>query len=96
MPSENNRNRWNTYWPLALGIAMEAAFLRMHSLCYLKNHAIGFIELALAAGVIYLIALFGFTRTKATRATTILLVFAAIAFRAPLWPMEPTLGWDAR
>jgi alpha-1,6-mannosyltransferase len=94
MPSENNRNRWNTYWPLALGIAMEAAFLRMHSLCYLKNHAIGFIELALAAGVIYLIALFGFTRTKATRATTILLVFAAIAFRAPLWPMEPTLSDD--
>jgi alpha-1,6-mannosyltransferase len=94
MPSENNRNRWNTYWPLAMGIAMEAAFLRMHSLCYLKNHAIGFIELALAAGVIYLIALFGFTRTKATRATTILLVFAAIAFRAPLWPMEPTLSDD--
>ncbi len=94
MPSENNRNRWNTYWPLALGIAMEAAFLRMHSLYYLKNHAIGFIELALAAGVIYLIALFGFTRTKATRATTILLVFAAIAFRAPLWPMEPTLSDD--
>jgi alpha-1,6-mannosyltransferase len=94
MPSENNRNRWNTYWPLALGIAMEAAFLRMHSLYYLKNHAIGFIELALTAGVIYLIALYGFTRTKATRATTILLVFAAIAFRAPLWPMEPTLSDD--
>jgi alpha-1,6-mannosyltransferase len=94
MPSENNRNRWNTYWPLALGIAMEAAFLRMHSLYYLKNHAIVFIELALAAGVIYLIALYGFTRTKATRATTILLVFAAIAFRAPLWPMEPTLSDD--
>ncbi|HTQ97156.1 MAG TPA: glycosyltransferase 87 family protein [Candidatus Acidoferrum sp.] len=94
MPSENNRNRWNTYWPLALGIAMEAAFLRMHSLYYLKNHAIGFIELALAAGVLYLIALYGFTRAKATRATTILLVFAAIAFRAPLWPMEPTLSDD--
>jgi alpha-1,6-mannosyltransferase len=94
MPSENNRNLWNTCWPLALGIAMEAAFLRMHSLYYLKNHAIGFIELALAAGVIYLIALYGFTQTKATRATTILLVFAAIAFRAPLWPMEPTLSDD--
>jgi len=28
----------------------------MHSLYYLKNHAIAFIELALAAGVVYLIA----------------------------------------
>ena len=73
---------------------MEACFLRMHSLYYLKNHAIGFIELALAAGVFYLIALYGFSRTQATRGTTILLIFAAIAFRAPLWPMEPTLSDD--
>jgi hypothetical protein len=94
MPSENNHNRWNRYWPLATGIALEAVFLRMHSLYYLKNHAISFIELALAAGVVYLIALQGFTRTRATRTTTILLVFAAIAFRAPLWPMLPTLSDD--
>ncbi len=66
----------------------------MHSLHYLKNHAIGFIELALAAGVVYLLALYGFSQTRATRATTILLVFAAIAFRATLWPMEPTLSDD--
>jgi alpha-1,6-mannosyltransferase len=94
MPSENNQNRWYRYWPLATGIALQAAFLRMHSLYYLKNHAIRFIELALAAGVMYLIALYGFTRTRATRPTTILLVFAAIAFRAPLWPMLPTLSDD--
>jgi hypothetical protein len=66
----------------------------MHSLQYLKNHAIGFIELALAAGVVYLLALYGFSQTRATRATTILLIFAAIAFRATLWPMEPTLSDD--
>ncbi len=72
---------------LGAGVLLEAFYLRMHSLYYLKNHAIGFIELALAAGVVYLIALYGIERTRSSRAATILLVFAAIAFRAPLWPM---------
>jgi alpha-1,6-mannosyltransferase len=94
MASDNHRNRWIRFWPLAAGIALEAAFLQMHSLYYLKNHAISFIELGLAAGVVYLVALYGFAQTKATRTTTILLIFGAIAFRAPLWPMEPTLSDD--
>jgi hypothetical protein len=94
MPSENKRNRWNKILLLVAGIALEAVFLRMHSLYYLKNHAIGFIELALAAGVVYLVALYALAQTRATRTTTILLVFAAIAFRAPLWPMLPTLSDD--
>jgi alpha-1,6-mannosyltransferase len=94
MPSENNRKRWNWFWPLAAGIVLEALFLRMHGLYYLKNHAIGFIELALAAGITYLFARYGFAQTRATRTTTILLIFAAIAFRATLWPMEPTLSDD--
>jgi hypothetical protein len=81
-------------WPLAAGSAMQLLFLGMHSLYYLKNHAIEFVELGLAAGILYLIALYGFAQTRTTRATTILLVFAAIAFRAPLWPMEPTLSDD--
>ena len=94
MASDNYRNRWMRFWLLAAAIALEAAFLRMHSLYYLKNHAIGFIELGLAAGLVYLLAVYGFAQMQATRATTILLVFAAIAFRAPLWPMEPTLSDD--
>ena len=49
MPSEQNRNRWNCSGCWIAGIALEAMFLRMHSLYYLKNHAIGFIELGLAA-----------------------------------------------
>ena len=81
-------------WLFFPGIALELIFLRMHSLYFLKNHAIGFIELALAAGVIYLIALYGLTHTQATRAATILLVFLAIAFRAPLWTLPPTLSDD--
>ena len=79
---------------VSAGIALELLYLRMHNLYYLKNHAIGFIQLALAAGIIYLIALYGFTRTQATRAATILLIFLAIAFRAPLWTLEPTLSDD--
>jgi len=69
-------------------------FLRMHHLYYLKNHAIGFIELALGAGIVYLFALYGFARTRATRTSSILLVFSAIVLRAPLWPMLPTLSDD--
>ncbi len=94
MPSENNRSWWNRAGLLVAGIVLEALFLRMHSLHYLKNHAIGFIELALAAGTVYLLALYGFAQTRTARATTILLVFAAIAFRATLWTMEPTLSDD--
>jgi len=94
MPSNIAKHRWNWVWLAAAGIAIEAAFLNMHSLYYLKNHAISFIELALTAGVLYLIALFGLTRTQPTRASTILLVFAAIVFRATLWPMLPTLSDD--
>jgi hypothetical protein len=94
MPSENNRQRWSWFWPLLAGIVLEALFLRMRGLHYLKNHAIGFIELGLGAGIVYLLALYGFAHTRTTRASTILLVFAAIAFRAPLWPMEPTLSDD--
>lgn len=90
-------------WLLGAGVLLEALYLRMHSLYFLKNHAIAFIELALAAGVVYLIALHGIERTKASRATTILLIFCAIVFRATLWTMEPTLSddlqryrWEAR
>jgi alpha-1,6-mannosyltransferase len=93
MTSELTCKRW--YIGLvAAAIVLEALFLRMHSLYYLKNHAIGFIELALAAGVTYLFALYGFTRTRATRASTILLILSAIVLRAPLWPVEPTLSDD--
>ena len=94
MDSTKKQNRvfWITL--VLAGLPLELIFLRMHNLFYLKNHAVSFIELALAAGLIYLIALYGFTRTHSTRAATILLIFLAIAFRAPLWTMEPTLSDD--
>jgi len=76
------------------GIVLETLFLRMHSLYYLKNHAVSFIELALGAGVVYLVALYIFSGTRITRASTILLILSAIALRMPLWPMLPTLSDD--
>jgi alpha-1,6-mannosyltransferase len=94
MPSETNRARWISIWLLLAGVALEIFFLRMRSLYFLKNHAIGFIELGLAAGIVYLLALYGLTRTHASRISSILLVFAAIVFRATLWPMLPTLSDD--
>ncbi len=94
MPSEKQANRRQVLWLLGAGVLLEMLYLRMHSLYYLKNHAIAFIELALAAGVVYLIALYGIERMRSSRAATILLIFAAIAFRAPLWPMQPTLSDD--
>ena len=94
MPSENKSDNRQLFWLLAAGVSLEALYLRMHSLYFLKNHAIGFIELALAAGTIYLIALYGLSRTKGSRATFILLIFGAIVFRATLWAMEPTLSDD--
>ena len=94
MSSTIKQTNFKWVWLISAGIALELIYLRMHNLHYLKNHAIGFIELALAAGVLYLIALYGLTRTQSTRATTILLVFLAIAFRAPLWTLEPTLSDD--
>ena len=88
---------------LAAGALLEALYLRMHSLYYLKNHAIAFMVLALSAGSVYLVALYGFDHTRASRATFILLIFGALVFRATLWPMLPTLSddlqryrWDAK
>ena len=94
MPSENKSDHRQLFWLFAAGVPLEALYLRMHSLYYLKNHAIGFIELALAAGTVYLIVLYALGRTRASRAAFILLIFAAIVFRATLWPMLPTLSDD--
>jgi alpha-1,6-mannosyltransferase len=103
MTSETQTENLKLAGLLAAGALLEALYLRMHSLYYLKNHAIAFMVLALGAGIVYLIALYGFERTRASRASFILLIFAALVFRATLWPMEPTLSddlqryrWDAK
>src|SRR5271154_1850555 len=79
---------------LGFGIVLEALYLRFFFIHYLKNHAISFMVLALSAGVIYLISLYAFERTAASRTAYSLLIFLAIVFRATLWPMQPTLSDD--
>jgi hypothetical protein len=103
MTSETQTENLKLAGLLAAGALLEALYLRMHSLYYLKNHAIAFMVLALGAGIVYLIALYGFDQTGASRASFILLIFAALVFRATLWPMQPTLSddlqryrWDAK
>jgi len=84
MPSEKQANRRQVLLLLGVGVPLYAFYLRMLSLNCLKNHAIAFIELALATGVVYLIARYGIERPRFSRTATILPSFAAIAFRAPL------------
>jgi alpha-1,6-mannosyltransferase len=103
MNSETQTENLKLAGLLAAGALLEALYVRMHSLYYLKNHAIAFMVLALAAGIVYLIALYGFDRTRASHASFILLIFCALVFRATLWPMQPTLSddlqryrWDAK
>ena len=94
MTSETQTEKLKLAGLLAAGALLEALYLRMHSLYYLKNHAIAFILLALGAGIVYLIALYGFDQTGASCASFILLIFCALVFRATLWPMQPTLSDD--
>jgi hypothetical protein len=103
MTSETQTEHLKLAGLLAAGALLEALYLRIHSLYYLKNHAIAFMVLALGAGIVYLIALYGFDQTRASRASFILLIFCALVFRATLWPMQPTLSddlqryrWDAK
>lgn len=103
MPSETRTENLKLAGLLGAGALLEALYLRMHSLYYLKNHAIAFIVLALAAGIVYLTALYGFDHTRVSRAAFILLIFASLVFRATLWTMQPTLSddlqryrWDAK
>ena len=94
MPSDTRTENLKLAGLSGAALLMEALFLRMHSLYFLKNHAIAFMELALAAGIVYLIALYVFDHIPASRAASILLILGALVFRATLWPMLPTISDD--
>jgi alpha-1,6-mannosyltransferase len=88
---------------LAGGALLEAFYGRLHHLNDLKLHVVEFIALALAAGVVYLIALYFLEYSSGSRAAYLLLIAAAIAFRLTLFPLEPSLSddlhryrWDGR
>jgi alpha-1,6-mannosyltransferase len=79
---------------LLLLVALEAIFLYVARLRDLSLHVIGFIALALAAGVVYFIALYALEHLGDSRAGFFLVLLGALAFRLTLLPLAPTLSTD--
>ena len=103
MPTLNPSARAPLVSVMLGSVLLEAIYARMHHLNDLKLHVIEFIVLALAAGVVYLVALYKFEDAPSSRAAYLLLIAAAILFRLTLFPLEPSLSddlhryrWDAR
>jgi len=75
-------------------IALEAVFAAMARLGDLADHIPEFIALALGAGVLYFIVLYGLEHTRDSRAVLWLVLLGALAFRLTLFPYAPSLSTD--
>ena len=75
-------------------IALEAAFAAMARLGDLADHIPEFMALALGAGVLYFIALYGLEHTRENRAVLWLVLLGALAFRLTMFPYPPSLSTD--
>ncbi len=75
-------------------IALEAVFAAMARLGDLADHIPEFIALALGAGVLYFIVLYGLEHTRDSRAVLWLVLLGALAFRLTLFPYPPSLSTD--
>ncbi len=60
----------------------------------LKERVVEFIALALAAGIVYFVGLFWLERAADSRRARLLVLAAALAFRATLLPLWPSLSDD--
>jgi alpha-1,6-mannosyltransferase len=80
----------------ALGgtIALEVLFFLMARLGDLKVEVIETIALALAAGIIYFIALYGLEHTAKSRTAFWIILAAALLFRLTLYSLTPSLSTD--
>jgi hypothetical protein len=74
--------------------ALEAIFETMRRLGNLKLHVIETIGLGLAAGVLYLVALYALERSRDSAAAFWLILAGALLFRLTLAPLEPSLSTD--
>ncbi|MGB6545487.1 MAG: glycosyltransferase 87 family protein [Candidatus Acidiferrales bacterium] len=79
---------------LLLLVALEAIFLLIARLHDLSTHVVGFIVLALAAGIVYFVALYALEHLGDSRAGFFLVLLGALAFRLTLLPLAPTLSTD--
>ena len=94
MPFARQRSKTQVYSVLAGAVLLEAAFARMHHLNDLKKNVVEFIILALAAGVVYVVALYFIEHSPDDRAAFWLMLAAAVLFRVTLLPLEPSLSDD--
>src|SRR5579883_2882451 len=78
-----------TQTAIAIGsaLSLEAVFVRMARLGDLKASVIAAITLALAAGIIYVVALYLLEHSSQTRAALWVILAGAILFRLTLYPL---------
>jgi len=79
---------------IAGAIALEALFASMARLGDLKTEVIATIALALAAGIVYFIALYLLEHSAKTGPALWIIVAAAVAFRLTLYSLAPSLSTD--
>jgi alpha-1,6-mannosyltransferase len=75
-------------------IALEAVFRAMARLGDLVDHIPEFMALALGAGVLYFIAIYGLEHTRENQAVLWLVLLGALAFRLTMFPYPPSLSTD--
>ena len=80
---------------LLLALLLEAVFLALRHLPLWSENIPAVVALGLAASVIYFAAVFlAFSWREPARAALLIVVLAAIAFRATLFSLSPTLSDD--
>jgi alpha-1,6-mannosyltransferase len=81
---------------IAIGsaLALEALFARMAQLGDLKIEVIATIALALAAGIVYFLALYAFEHSAKSRSALWIIVAGAVLFRLTLYSLTPSLSTD--
>jgi hypothetical protein len=89
-----SRARPQTAAAIAGVLALEALFARMARLGDLKVEVIETIALALAAGIVYFLALYAFEHSAKSRPTLWIIVAGAVLFRLTLYSLTPSLSTD--
>ena len=79
---------------IAGGLVLEVLFALMARLGDLKTEVIETIALALAAGVVYFIALYALEHSPKNRAALWIIVAGAVVFRLTLYSLTPSLSTD--
>jgi hypothetical protein len=89
-----SKRKTQVYIALAAIVLLEILYGAMQRLGDLKLRVIEFIVLALAAGVIYLSALYALERAGEHRVTFWMILAGALVFRMTLIPLAPALSTD--